>query len=227
MRSDYNHSLTKNSFSPHYDGRFAAKPLAYDDQRFHLRSLIQTYLSTMNDIGAETWLMHGSLLGWFWNRRIMPWDSDLDVMVSEKSMAHLANYYNMTVHHFVLPEIEQGRDYLLEINPHWTNGSVNDNMNVIDARWVDMETGLFIDITTLRSNLTAQAEEGHEGYMMVKDRHHYNFSDIFPLRGSFGFRSVAGPFVVMAKKTDFADEAIKNLCSRTLPSTYHMHTRTF
>lgn len=126
--------------------------------------------------------MHGSLLGWFWNRKIMPWDSDVDVQMSMKSMDHLAKYYNMTMHHFKLPGISDGRDYMLEINPHYTNDSTTDDMNVIDGRWVDTETGLFIDITTLRHNLTAQAE-GHEGYMMCKDRHHYNFSDIFPLRG--------------------------------------------
>ncbi|KAF1351302.1 LicD family-domain-containing protein [Delphinella strobiligena] len=173
----------ESSFNPHYDGRFASKPLSYDQHRLHLTSLLQTYLSTMNDIGVETWIMHGTLLGWFWNRKVMPWDSDLDVMVTEQSMAHLAGYYNMTVHHFNLPLVEHGRDYLLEINPHWTNGSTTDSLNVIDARWVDMDTGLFIDITTLRPNRTAQAQ-GHEGSMMVKDRHHYNFSDIFPLRES-------------------------------------------
>lgn len=144
---------------------------------------MQTYLSTMNDIGAETWIMHGSLLGWFWNRKIMPWDSDIDVQMSEQSMGHLANYYNMTIHHYKLPGIPEGRDYMLEINPHWSNGSIADKMNMIDARWVDTETGLFIDITTLRRNVTAEAE-GHEGYMMCKDRHHYNYTDIFPLRES-------------------------------------------
>ena len=36
--------------------------------------------------------MHGTLLGWYWNRKVMPWDSDLDVMVSEKSLHFLASY---------------------------------------------------------------------------------------------------------------------------------------
>lgn len=170
-------------FHPHYDGRFAEKQLPYDEKRLHLTTLMQTYLSTMNDIGAETWIMHGSLLGWFWNRKIMPWDSDVDVQMSENSMSHLANYYNMTIHHFKLPGIPEGRDYMLEINPHWSNGSITDKLNVIDARWVDTDTGLFIDITTLRHNETAEAE-GKAGYMMCKDRHHYNYTDIFPLRGS-------------------------------------------
>ncbi|KAL1305678.1 hypothetical protein AAFC00_007271 [Neodothiora populina] len=173
----------ESTFHPHYDGRFAEKPLPYDEKRVHLTALVQTYLSTMNDIGAETWIMHGSLLGWFWNKKIMPWDSDIDVQMSENSMTHLADYYNMTVHHFKLPGVPKGRDYMLEVNPNWINGSITDTLNVIDARWIDTDSGLFIDITTLRPNLTAQ-EEGHEGYMMCKDKHHYNHSDIFPLRES-------------------------------------------
>jgi len=173
----------ESTFHPHYDGRFAEKPLKYNDKRVHLTALMQTYLSTMNDIGAETWIMHGSLLGWWWNGKIMPWDSDVDVQMSEKSMHHLADFYNMTVHHYKLPGVSEGRDYLLEINPHYTNSSINDTLNVIDARWIDTDTGLFIDITTLRRNETAEAM-GKQGAMMCKDKHHYMYEDIFPLRQS-------------------------------------------
>jgi len=147
-------------------------------------SMLQTYLSTMNDIGAETWIMHGSLLGWWWNRKIMPWDTDLDVMVSQSSMQHLADYYNMTVHHYKPPGFfSKGRDYMLEINPNYTNCTIEDDLNKIDARWVDMDTGLFIDITTLRTDEQLEAQ-GVEGAMMVKDNHHYMYNDIFPLRES-------------------------------------------
>jgi len=144
---------------------------------------MQTYLSTMNDIGAETWIMHGSLLGWWWNRKIMPWDSDVDVQMSYSSIDYLAKFYNMTIHHFKLPGISDGRDYMLEVNPHYTNDSILDKANVIDARWIDTETGLFIDITTLRPNKTAEAM-GKRGIMMCKDKHHYLEKDIFPLRES-------------------------------------------
>ncbi|OCK76070.1 hypothetical protein K432DRAFT_272905, partial [Lepidopterella palustris CBS 459.81] len=173
----------ESTFHPHYDGRFADKILTYDERRVHLTALMQTYLSTMNDIGAETWIMHGSLLGWWWNRKIMPWDSDVDVQMSFRSMKFLADYYNMTVHHYKLPNISNGRNYMLEVNPHYKNDSIADRLNVIDARWIDTETGLFIDITTLRKNHTAE-EMGLQGVMMCKDRHHYLEKDIFPLRDS-------------------------------------------
>jgi hypothetical protein len=60
--SKYFHEST---FHVHYDGRFGAHPLPYDEQPAHLSAMIRCYLSAMNEIGVETWLMHGTLLGWY------------------------------------------------------------------------------------------------------------------------------------------------------------------
>jgi hypothetical protein len=149
-RLDRNHQNKENdpgkyfhesSFSNHYDGRFADRPLNYEERQTHLRALAQTYLATMNDIGVETFLMHGTLLGWFWNQKIMPWDSDVDVMISEKSIHHLAQYYNMSVHTYVVPGQKEGREYMLEINSFYESDHVDD-INMIDGRWIDTDTGL-------------------------------------------------------------------------------------
>ena len=180
---DPNTDPPKPQFHSHYDGRFAERILPNDLRRAHLTDLIRTYLSTMHSIGAETWIMHGSLLGWFWNRKIMPWDSDVDVQVSERSIAFLADYHNMTIHRFQVGDKGEGRNYMLEVNPHYKNADKSDYLNVIDARWIDMETGLFIDITALRKDRAAE-EAGEQGRMMCKDQHNYLMSDIFPLRDS-------------------------------------------
>lgn len=165
----------------HYDARFDKGLLQYHDRRRHLSALARAYLSTMNDIGAETWLMHGSLLGWYWNRKIMPWDPDVDVQITEKSMQHLADHYDMTVHRFGLSGLNEGREYLLDINPNWANPSIADLNNKIDARWVDMTSGLYIDITTIRWDKQAEARGVHSA-VMCKDKHRYLHKDIFPLR---------------------------------------------
>lgn len=169
-------------FGPHYDSRFANKRLSYHQRRESLALLAQTYFSTMGDLGVETWIMHGSLLGWHWNRRILPWDSDVDVQITEESIHYLAQSHNMTVHQSKTTGSESYCSYLLEINPNYTNITF-DELNMIDARWIDTNTGLYIDITTLRRNVTAE-KEGLEGMMMSKDRHSYNYKDIFPLVNS-------------------------------------------
>ncbi|KAF4552677.1 LicD-like protein [Elsinoe fawcettii] len=171
------------NFHHHYDGRFAKAEVPYTERRETLIALIRAYLATMNEIGAETWIMHGSLLGWWWNKRIMPWDTDLDVMISEQSADHLSRYYNMTVHHFKHEGWNTGRDYMLEMNPYYTNASRDDGLNKIDGRWVDMVSGLFIDITVLHRDTEAQSK-GQAGAMYCKDNHTYTMDTIFPLRES-------------------------------------------
>lgn len=195
-------------FHAHYDGRFAYSTLPDNIRRPHLRALVRSYLATMHDLNAETWIMHGSLLGWWWNQRIMPWDDDIDVQVSEPAISFLAAYHNMTIHSFAAVDLDLndaemelmrgGKRYLLEVNPHYANPSTADWQNVIDARWIDVDTGLFIDITTLRVNQT-QEEERKRMYrprgsayrvpeppqqMYCKDEHSFWSTQIFPLRTS-------------------------------------------
>jgi hypothetical protein len=90
--------------------------------------------------------------------------------VTEKTMHFLASYYNMTIFHYRTPQFETGRDYLLEINPHYVIRDDSDTENVIDARWIDMMSGLFIDITT------ARYDENHpegKNVLVCKDGHQY------------------------------------------------------
>ena len=97
-------------------------------------------------------------------------------------MYFLAAYYNMTVFHYKSPRIPHGRDYMLEINPHYVIRDQSDRLNVIDARWTDTESGLFIDITTVHQNRTHP--KGSD-ILSCKDGHEYRESYIFPLRDSF------------------------------------------
>jgi hypothetical protein len=82
----------------------------------------------------------------------------------------MAAYYNMSVFHYRTPRIPDGRDYMLEINPNFINREQTDKMNVIDARWIDTTSGLFIDITTARYNLSHPAGAG---MISCKDGHEY------------------------------------------------------
>ncbi|KAK9854697.1 hypothetical protein MYU51_003933 [Penicillium brevicompactum] len=173
----------ESEFHHHYDGRFANETLPETEVIPYLSALIQTYFTAMNAIGAETWIMHGTLLAWWWNQKIFPWDNDLDVQISEATIHFLADYYNMTEHHFDIPGVEGGRKYMLEINPNYVVKSTQDTLNKIDARWIDMSSGLFIDITAVRKD-EEKRSQGNPEALMCKDKHHYDESDIFPLRDS-------------------------------------------
>ncbi|KAI4124846.1 MAG: hypothetical protein LQ338_004600 [Usnochroma carphineum] len=158
-------------FHPHYDGRFIDHELEYEDQRTNLTSLMQSYLSTMADLG------------------IMPWDSDIDVHVAEDSMDFLASYYNMTIHTVRTTHAPRGKNYMLEVNPKYVNPSPGDHLNTIDARWIDMLSGVFIDITAVHR------KHNYPGIMYCKDSHRYREADLFPLRDSvFEDRPVKIPY---------------------------------
>ncbi|BAE58079.1 unnamed protein product [Aspergillus oryzae RIB40] len=79
----------------------------------------------------------------------------------------------MTEHHFDIPGVEGGRTYLLEINPNYVFRSIEDKKNVIDARWIDTSSGLFIDITAVRPD-DAKRKKGDTGALMCKDKHHFD-----------------------------------------------------
>ena len=99
--------------------------------------------------------------------QILPWDSDIDVQMSNATVDFLARYYNMTIHTY------EKRDFMLEVNPKYTDPSYDDYLNVIDARWIDYQTGLFIDITAVRPHALKQ------GVLCSKDQHEEAVSRTF------------------------------------------------
>jgi hypothetical protein len=201
----------ESTFSQHYDGRFASAELPHHTRLFHLRLMLKAYMDTMERIHVQTWMMHGCLLGWWWNARIMPWDTDIDMLVDETGIQELGGWWNMSVHHFSAPDLaldaaatqekgpdvallyedilQVGKKYLLEVNPHYANVSTRDKENVIDARWIDTSTGLFIDITTLHvqppdQNADASSTQQDDVELFTKDQHAYSSSQMFPLRAT-------------------------------------------
>lgn len=79
----------------------------------------------------------------------------------------------MTTFHYRTKRFPQKRAYLLEVNPHYVIRDDSDKDNVIDARWIDMTSGLFIDITTARYD-----ENHYQGpnIMVCKDGHQFRAS---------------------------------------------------
>ena len=51
-------------------------------------------------------------------------------------------------------------------------------LSIIDARWIDMHTGLYVDIT----GLSETSPDVSPGFVSCKNNHRYKVSDLFPLR---------------------------------------------
>ncbi|KAF4470230.1 hypothetical protein FALBO_2864 [Fusarium albosuccineum] len=165
----------------HYDRRYFKDKVAYEEHRFVLRDLIRSYLSSMDGYGVETWIAHGTLLGWWWNGQIMPWDYDLDVQVANGTLQWMGDTLNRTEHVFNYTDVDTGafvsKQYLLDINPHHVDIDMGNGQNIIDARWIDMHNGMYIDITGLR-----EREADRPGVWSCKNKHRYNSQDLWPMR---------------------------------------------
>ena len=93
----------------------------------------------------------------------------------------MADHFNYTFHKYTTTIGEDKQSittiYLLDVNPHFTERANGDGMNVIDARWINMDNGLYIDIT----GLSKLDNEEHPGVVSCKNFHDYRVEDLYPL----------------------------------------------
>lgn len=111
----------------------------------------------------------------------MPWDWDLDVQVSAPTLRWLGDNLNMTMHNYTglsASGMEVHREFLFDVNPNYVDRVRGDGSNIIDARFIDIRNGLFIDITGLsETNPSTQP-----GVWSCKNYHRYRTRDLYPLR---------------------------------------------
>lgn len=159
----------------HYDWRFFRQIRPHKDATHTLHHLVRTWSDFTMREGIISWLAHGALLGWHWNGLAMPWDPDVDVQMPIAELDRLARRYNNTLI-IQNPEEGDGR-YLLEVSPAYVQRSKGNGRNNIDARFIDIRSGMYIDITGI-------AHKGQEEPEIVgcKAPHWYYQNSFFPLR---------------------------------------------
>jgi phosphorylcholine metabolism protein LicD len=119
-------------------------------------------------------LMHGGLLGWYWNQRLLPWDGDLDLCVFYSDLFRLSDG-------LLAGQPPWQECYLLDVNPHHVDRRTLNRTyrewtepNRIDARFIDRQNGLYIDITAL-------SKTGDKTFI-TKCPHSYEEEDLLPLQ---------------------------------------------
>ncbi|ODV93665.1 hypothetical protein PACTADRAFT_45875, partial [Pachysolen tannophilus NRRL Y-2460] len=144
----------------HYDWRFFnGIDMPYYEHISVLHRLIRTWLRFSRSTGIETWIAHGTMLGWYWNGLTMPWDSDADVQMTMLSLYKLARNYNHTLIVDMTMENQKyngigfdsvgSESYFIDIGSSFFSRVKGNGNNAIDARFIDTKTGLYIDITAL------------------------------------------------------------------------------
>ncbi|PGH11516.1 hypothetical protein AJ80_07082 [Polytolypa hystricis UAMH7299] len=176
----YFHEPGNDDILGHYDSRYYKRVLGYDERLETLRHMARAYLKFFAENNLETWIAHGSLLGWWWSGNLLPWDWDLDTQVNTKTLFRLGDEFNQTTHEYSPEDKSAKRTYLLDINRFSRFRQRGEAKNIIDARWIDMANGLYIDITGV-SELDPDKEPG---MLSCKNFHKYKVSDLYPMRMS-------------------------------------------
>ncbi|KAJ5091686.1 hypothetical protein NUU61_006556 [Penicillium alfredii] len=174
----YFHEPGGDDILGHYDVRFFTASGSHAERTQALTHMIRAYLNFFDKNKLETWIAHGTLLGWWWNGKILPWDWDIDTQVLDTTLAYLADNFNHTIVEYKSPDSLVRRRYLLDINPWSRQRESGQGLNIIDARWIDIHTGLYIDITGV-SRLEPKA---HPTIWECKNFHQYRLHQLYPLR---------------------------------------------
>lgn len=133
-----------------------------------LDRLLRNWFRFTQEKGIVSWLSHGPLLSWYWDGLMFPFDIDIDIQMPSAELNRLTANYNMTL---VVEDISEGYGkYLLDCSTFLHHRDVASKDNHIDARFIDVDTGTYIDITGLgRNNETAPPE--FESYIRNKNSH--------------------------------------------------------
>ncbi|CAH2351033.1 hypothetical protein CLIB1423_02S10748 [[Candida] railenensis] len=141
----------------HYDWRFfngfSTATSEYEHENLIIHQLTRVWLKFTQSNDINTWLAHGSLLSWYWNGMVFPWDSDIDFQMSVEDLYKLAAGFNQSIiveNIFDQKGAFQGLGrYFLDVGSSITVREKKNGNNNIDARLIDIDTGFFLDITGL------------------------------------------------------------------------------
>ncbi|KAK9374079.1 LicD family-domain-containing protein [Lipomyces chichibuensis] len=161
----------------HYDRRHYKSELNEGDRERAIRYMLEAWFAFLYEHKLESWIAHGTLLGWYWNGEPLPWDVDVDVQMFVRTMRSMSNRFNATTYQYITAENEV-RQYYIDVNPHFLYRSRTNGENVIDARFVDMQNGLYVDITALAETDPIR----RPNVISCKNNHRYLVDDILPLR---------------------------------------------
>lgn len=190
----------------HYEWRFFDGGLRYKKdktwtetqleirEQVILDRLLRNWFRFAQEKGIISWIAHGPLLSWYWDGLMFPFDIDIDIQMPSAELNRLARYFNMTM---VVENIEEGfGKYLIDCSTFIHHRNLPHKDNFIDARFIDVDTGTYIDITGVGKNdetppgeyLDYMNEKNDQGepieLYMDRRKHWLSLESIVPLRYS-------------------------------------------
>lgn len=147
----YNPFFKLVMFRPHLDLEYGNTD-RLDSLESELTGALNALVFIAKSKRVKITLMYGSLIGYYFGGRILPWDDDIDVVVvGEEEILALVSLNGW-----------ESKDFVFKVNPNYINKNTNDRWNRIDARMISKYNGVFIDVTFLwKSGDTHFAKDGN------------------------------------------------------------------
>lgn len=139
-----------------------------DKQKIVLHQMLHTWLHFTFNAGIITYPAHGTLLSWYWNSMVFPWDEDIDVILPIEDLSNLCMNYNNSL--IIQSPTDGYNKYFLDCSSSLTVRQHGNGANNIDARFIDVDSGMYIDLTGL-------AVSGEPG-MSNRTLDHYHLKEL-------------------------------------------------
>ena len=120
-----------------------------------LKNILKEFTKICVSKDIKPIVMHGSLIGWYFNRKILPWDNDIDIVLMGKSINNFKKIDNF-----------ENDDVIIKVNPNSENRGLDQN-NKIDGRIISKKNGVFIDITFLYQSLDDNFKKNIFRYLSI------------------------------------------------------------
>ena len=118
----------------HLDIRYGKDNLSQPIIHSRLKYLLKETVLLFTKVDIPCIIMHGSLIGWYFGEKMLPWDDDIDLHVWAKDLKNNPNFETDEYIWFVVPT---------------AHSEEIDKLNGIDARLISKKYGLFVDIMAL------------------------------------------------------------------------------
>lgn len=123
----------------HYDKQYFRSSLSLETKQNLLIKLLDAFNNFTETHNTPYWLDYGTLLGAYRHKGIIPWDDDIDLGMTEQDLIKLPNKFETD-------------NWVWKINPY----RGNDSENTVAARFIDKNTGTFIDIFSYKKLPTGE-----------------------------------------------------------------------
>ncbi|KAI5953342.1 hypothetical protein KGF54_002713 [Candida jiufengensis] len=232
-RLKFNTAENKRDAGWHYEWRFFNGALrihkpGWNNEELQIREtilldrILRNWYKFSATKGIISWIAHGPLLAWYWNALLFPFDEDIDIQMPAVELVEFCKKYNQTL---VVEDITEGYGkFFIECSTMVHHRSKSYKDNHIDARFIDIDTGSYIDITGLGvSNEVPPSRYDsiiEKNYLQGKtstiyncrQSHFYSYDEISPLR----FTKLGGVPVYVPNnieqllKTEYGEKGLKS-----------------